>query len=141
MIALDTNLLVYAHRSATPEHAAAKRAIARAVADPRGVTIAVPCIGELWAVVTHPAAPPRPSTPKEASSFVQALVAAGVTLSAPAPGFGSRLLTLAERMGVSGPRVFDLQIALVAAEAGATEVWSHDRGFVAPPGMRVHDPI
>jgi hypothetical protein len=57
----------------------------------------------------------------------------------PGPGFAVRLLTLAERLGVGGARVFDLQIGLVAAEAGATEIWTHDARFLAPPGMRVHD--
>ena len=141
MIALDTNLLVYAHRAGTPEHAAAKRAIVKAASDARGFGIAAPCIAEFWAVVTHPSAPPRPSTAAEAAAFVRALVTAGAVLCTAAPGFGGRLLALAEQMAITGPRIFDLQIGLVAADAGATELWTHDRGFIAPPGMRVHDPI
>jgi predicted nucleic acid-binding protein len=44
-------------------------------------------------------------------------------------------------MKISGARVFDLQIALTALENGATELWSHDRGFAGLPGLLVRDPL
>ena len=47
---------------------------------------------------------------------------------------------LARRLHVRGVRIFDLQIALVAADAGATELWSHDRQFVSLPGLPVVNP-
>lgn len=56
MIFLDTNLLIYAHRSATPEHSAARSAIERASESPRGCGIALPSIAEFFSIVTHPAA-------------------------------------------------------------------------------------
>ena len=48
MIAIDTNLLVYAHRSRTPEHARARKAIARAAAGDDGWGIAVASLTEFW---------------------------------------------------------------------------------------------
>jgi toxin-antitoxin system PIN domain toxin len=142
LIAIDTNILVYAHRSRTREHAAARRAIERAAADPRGWGMALPCLGEFWAVVTHPEAAGRPSTPAEAAMFLRALVqGGGAAVWMPRPGFDSRLLRAAERIGVSGQRVFDLQIALIALEAGAEEIWSHDHRFRTLPGLELHDPI
>ena len=142
MIAVDTNLLVYAHRSGTAEHAAARRAIERAAADSRGWGVALPCLAEFWSIVTHSSASGRPSTPAEASAFVRALVAGGgAAVWGPARGFDARLLALAERLRLSGPRIFDLQIALIASEAGATEMWSHDRRFVSIADLRLHDPL
>ncbi len=44
-------------------------------------------------------------------------------------------------MSVSGPRVFDLQIGLLALEAGVTEMWTHDAGFIALSGLKVDDPL
>jgi predicted nucleic acid-binding protein len=44
-------------------------------------------------------------------------------------------------MGVVGPRVFDLQIAMTALDHGATEMWTHDAGFVRLPGLPVRDPL
>lgn len=142
MIALDTNLLVYAHRAGVPEHRAARSAIERAAADPRGWGIALPCLAELWSVVTHPSASGRPSTPAEVERFVNRLVSDGEgVVFRPREGFEARLLHEARARGVKGPRVFDLQIALIAAEGGATELWSHDRAFLVTTGLRLVDPL
>lgn len=67
--------------------------------------------------------------------------AAATEIWLPGPGFGERLIRLAEDLGVTGPRVFDLQIALVAFEGGATELWTYDRAFVTIPGLPVRDPL
>ena len=142
MIAIDTNLLVYAHRSTVPEHEAAQRAIERAARDRRGWGIALPSVAEFWSVVTHPASSGRPSTAEEASGFFEALITdAGAKLWMPAAGHWSRLVRLASELEVAGPRVFDLQIGLTAFDNGAVEVWSHDDAFVTAPGLRLHDPL
>lgn len=98
-------------------------------------------MAEFWSVVTHPAATGRASTPREAAAFVSALAEAGAHLWHPGPGFVDRLLQAATRRSVRGARVFDLYIALTAAEAGAREIWTHDEDFVSVPGLRVRDPI
>lgn len=142
MIAVDTNLLVYAHRSGVPEHGAARDAIERAARSGRGWGIAAACLAEFWSIVTHPAATGRPSTPAEARDFVHALVNdGGAMLWRPGPGFGDRLLQAALDRGVSGVRVFDLQIALTAFDNGASEIWTHDRSFVSLSGLAVRDPL
>jgi predicted nucleic acid-binding protein len=142
MIAIDTNLLVYAHRNRTPEHRSAVAAIERAVALHKGWGIALPSIGEFWSVVTHRNCPPRPSTPEDARAFLVTLLATGQGETwVPGPGFGERLISAAASLGVSGARIFDLQIALLAFEGGATELWSHDAKFMSVPGLPVHDPL
>jgi predicted nucleic acid-binding protein len=56
VIALDTNLLIYAHREGSPEHEGARRAILAALDVPRGWGICLPSIVEFgerlmrWAV-------------------------------------------------------------------------------------------
>lgn len=42
---------------------------------------------------------------------------------------------MAAELEVTGARIFD------AFDNGATEIWSHDRGFAAFPGLRIHDPL
>ena len=140
MIALDTNLLVYAHRAGVPEHRAAKLAIERASSQGRW-GFAVACLAEFWAVATHPASTGRPSTPAEAVSYLEALTAAGAEMWEPGAGFGARLAQLAGDLDVSGPRVFDLQIGLMAFERGATELWTADARFIKLPGLRLHNPL
>ncbi len=142
MIAIDTNLLVYAHRAGLPEHRAARQAIERAAGVGEGWGIAQPTIVEFWSVVTHPSAMGRPSTATEAKAFLQALVHdGGGHVWLPSPGFENRLLDAAADANVKGPRIFDLQIALLSLEHGAREIWTHDSHFVTAPGLRVIDPL
>ena len=141
MIAIDTNLLVYAHRSRTPEHGRARKAIARAASERTGWGFAAASLTEFWAIATHPASEGPPSTPAQAAAFVRALVRAGAQIWLPGPGFGDRLLQLASDLDVIGQRIFDLQIALAAFEGGATALWTHDARFVKVPGLRLHDPL
>ena len=142
MIAVDTNLLVYAHRAAVPEHRSAQSALEQASRDERGWGVAVSCLAEFWSLVTHPKAAGRPSTPAEAGDFLHALVHDGrLQLWSPGPGFGPRLLQMATELSISGTRIFDLQIALTAFDNGAVEIWSHDRRFASFPGLAVHDPL
>jgi len=142
VIALDTNLLVYAHRSRTPEHLKARKAIQAAHASRDGCGIPLPCLAEFWAVVTHPESRGRASTPEEAHAFLRALTEdAGMAVWVPEAGFERRLLQVAHDLRVSGARVFDLQIAVLAVENGATEIWTHDAGFVTLPGLRKLDPL
>jgi predicted nucleic acid-binding protein len=142
MIAIDTNLLVFAHRSQVPEHRAAKGAIEKASMDSEGWGFTLTNLLEFWSIVTHPSAPPRPSTPAEASGFLQALIKdADAQIWLPREGFGQRLLQLGAKLRISGPRIFDLTIALTAFEAGAHEIWTHDRGFRTIPGMRIVFPL
>ena len=141
MIALDTNILVYAHRAGVPEHGAAKRSIEDVARRPGGWCIPFPCIGEFWAVVTHPASTGRPSRPREARQFLNNLVAAGAKILYPRNGAMERLVELAVRLDVQGPRIFDLQIGLICQDAGAREIRSHDRNFIAVPGLAVNDPL
>ena len=133
MIAVDTNLLVYAHRSGLPEHRAARTALEQVAASSSGWGIPQTCV---------PPSAGRPSTPSEAAGFINALTTTGGGhLWQPGPGFAGRLLQAAEARGIHGPRIFDLQIALTAVEAGASEIWTHDQGFVTVPGLRVRDPF
>jgi toxin-antitoxin system PIN domain toxin len=142
VIAVDTNLLVYAHRSAVPEHRQAREALVRAANDGAGWGISFPVLGEFWGIVTHPKAVGGPSTAAQAASFIRALVTQGeMRIWTPGPGFPDHFLQRAVKMSVSGARIFDLQIALIAADNGARELWTHDLNFVPLPGIKIRDPL
>ena len=142
MIAVDSNILIYAHRAAVPEHDQAQRALEQAAAHLSGWGIAVPSLAEFWSVVTHPKCVGRPSRPAEARAFLRGLMEdGGAQIWYPRQGFGERLSQMACDLNLSGVRIFDLQIALVAFENGAHEIWTHDREFVAMSGLVVRDPL
>jgi uncharacterized protein len=62
VIALDTNILVYAHREDSPFHETAFRRVAELAEGPAVWAIPWPCVHEFLAIVTHPRiyAPPTP---------------------------------------------------------------------------------
>jgi toxin-antitoxin system PIN domain toxin len=142
VIAVDTNLLVYAHRSGTPEHRRARRAIENAASSDRGWGIALASVGEFWSIVTHPLIGGGKQAGRRAAAFLRSLAEdADMLVWPPGPGFEGRLVQHALELDVRGARMFDLQIALVALEHGAHEIWTHDRGFVRIKGVSVHDPL
>jgi toxin-antitoxin system PIN domain toxin len=141
MIALDTNLLIYAHRAGAREHRAARTIIENARGTSGGAAITLPSIAEFFSIVTHPASSGRPSTPAEAHDFLAALQEGGVALLGPGQSFATRLVRLAGDLEVTGARIFDLQIGLCALDGGATEMWTRDRGFVKVPGLAVKHPL
>ncbi len=141
MIALDTNLLVYAHQPGAPAHRAALKAVERACSDPRGCGIAISSVSEFWCVVTHPAVR-SVTAARDAARFLRDLASqGGVVTWVPEAGFGERLAAVAADLGVRGAMIFDLQIALTALENGATQLWTHDARFRSLPGLRVVDPL
>jgi len=142
MIALDTNLLVYAHREGAPEHDRAREAILAALDDSRGWGICLPAISEFWSIVTNPKIPGGPSSPSVVTHFFHYLVVEGHgNIWTPGPGFGQRLMRWATTLKVRGRRIFDLQIAVIALEYGAQEIWTHDQNFASVPGVKVRDPL
>jgi predicted nucleic acid-binding protein len=142
MIGIDTNLLIYAHRGGSPEHHAAVKALEKAIRHPSGWGIPLLCLGEFWAVVTHPKCPGGPSSLEDAYGFVKNLIEDGNGfLWLPKDTFAFRWLQIARDLKVSGARIFDLQVALISFENGATEIWTHDQGFQTIPGLTLHDPL
>jgi predicted nucleic acid-binding protein len=141
VIAIDTNLLVYAAGAALPQHVEATAALERARRDARGWGTPFPVVAEFWRVVTGGSAGARPATPAEAAGFLADLVRAGAHIWFAPPGAERALPELARRMGVRGARIFDLQIAYIARANGAREIWTHDANFIRLPGLARRDPL
>ena len=72
MIAVDTNLLVYAHRRDSEWNAAARSALSDLAEGRRAWAIPWPCVHEFVAIVTHPKIYQPPSTIAEAIDQVEA---------------------------------------------------------------------
>ena len=142
MIAVDTNLLVYAHRSDTRFHEAAGRVLQQ-LADSRETwAIPWPCVHEFLSVVTGPVFG-RAATP-----LLMALDAMHQFLTHP------RCMTLCEREGhfdllaalcqhgsIQGGAVHDARIAALCISHHVEEFWSADRDFSRFPDLRVRNPL
>ena len=142
MIALDTNLLIYAHREGAPQHAQARAAVVEALNQPLGWGICLPSVAEFWSIVTNPGHPGGASPGTAVTHFFHYLITEGHGhIWTPGPGFGERLMRWAASQKVRGKRIFDLQIAVIAFEHGAREIWTHDRNLASVPGLKVRDPL
>ncbi len=142
MIAIDTNILAYAHKRGAPLHDSAARALEELAHGRRVWAIPWPCVHEFIGIVTHPRVFDPPSTLDAAVAQVEAWLespTAGVLGEA-----DDHLTVLARvaRVGrVTGPRIHDARIAAICLCAGVTELWSADRDFGRFPDLRVRNPL
>ena len=130
MIAVDTNILVYAHRSETEQHTAATAelvALAEGVG-PWGLPIF--CITEFMRVVTHRRVFNPPSTLSQALDFLDDVLASPVCrVVRPGPDFLRFFTEDARRADARGNLMFDAQIAALCREHGIAVVLTNDRDF------------
>jgi toxin-antitoxin system PIN domain toxin len=142
VIAVDTNLLVYAHREDSPWHEAACSHIGELTQSPAPWAVPWPCLHEFLGVVTHPRIYNPPTPLDKALDQVQAwLESPSVVLLAESDDCWSYLRPVLETGRVSGPQVHDARIIALCKLHGVTELWTADRDFGRFPGMRLRNPL
>jgi toxin-antitoxin system PIN domain toxin len=142
VIAVDTNLLVYAHRRDADWHAAAAGVVRSLAEGGAPWAIPWPCIHEFLAIVTHPRIY-RPATTTEAALAQLAawLESPRLTLLAEGPGYADTLSTLVTEAKVTGAKVHDARIAALCLYHGVRELWSADRDFSRYAALTVRNPL
>jgi len=142
MIAVDTNLLVYAHRQDSPWHREADALIVQLAESSRPWAIAWPCIHEFLAIATHPKIYDPPTPTFRALEQVECwLESPSLRLLSESIGYWARLRELIERSKIAGPMVHDARIAALCLEHGVTELWSADRDFSRFAPLKVRNPL
>ena len=142
MIALDTNLLVYAHREDLPWHAVAAERLSTLAESQARWAIPWPCVHEFFAKVTHPRIFVKPTPTSDALAFIAELARApGVSFLAEAEGYAGILERLVQAGRVVGPMVHDARIAALCLLHGVAELWTADRDFGRFPQLRVRNPL
>jgi toxin-antitoxin system PIN domain toxin len=128
VIALDTNILVYAHREDSPFHEAAFRRVAGLAEGLAVWGIPWPCLHEFLAIVTHPRIY-VPSTPlARALDQVDAwLESPTLTLLTETERHWSTLHALLAGGRIAGAQVHDARVAALCRQHGVRELWSTDR--------------
>lgn len=130
MIAVDTNILVYAHRQDSEFHGRAAQHVAAMAQERSAWAIPWPCLHEFFAVATHPKIYDPPSTTEQAVAQIDAwLSSPSVTLLGESPGYWAELKPLLTNGKVAGPLVHDARIAALCVAHGVRELWSADRDF------------
>ena len=142
MIALDTNLLVYAHRRDSPFHEPAARTVRQLAEGQPSWAIPWPCIREFYSISTHPRIYDPPSTPRQACDQVDAwLESPSLVLISEGDAHWPALRTLLRDGKVNGPLVHDAAIAATCLANGVRELWTVDRDFTRFPALQVRNPL
>lgn len=142
MIAVDTNILVYAHREDSPFHAAAFARLAELANGPTAWSIPWPCIHEFLAIVTHPRIYDPPTPMELAIAQVEAwLESPGLVLLSETSTHWLRLRELLGAGRVDGPRVHDARVAALCLQHDVRALWSADRDFSRFAGLAVTNPL
>ena len=142
MIALDTNVLVYAHRRDSRWHRPAADVV-RELAEGRDPwAIPWPCIHEFLAIATHRRIYDPASTLTEAHEQAAAWTASPtLSLLSEGLGYADPLIRVAETAKVTGARVHDARVAALCQYHGVRELWTADRDFTRFPELTVRNPL
>ena len=143
MIALDTNLLVYAHRFDSEVNEEAMAVVQGYAEGDEPWAIPWPCCCEFLSVVTNRRLWRRTATPME-EAWRQLLIWASspsVSLLAETEDFLPVLARMAAHPRITGPRVHDARIAAICIAHGVSELLTRDRDFAHFPDLRTRDPL
>jgi len=142
LIALDTNILVGAHRRDSEFHAPASEALAALAVGDEPWALPWPCVHEFFSVVT------RARVFEPASTFDEAVTQIDVWLGSPSVHLltegrvhWTTLRELITSSRTTGPRVHDARIAAICLEHGVRELWTADRDFSRFPQLRTRNPL
>jgi toxin-antitoxin system PIN domain toxin len=142
VIAVDTNVLVYAHRKDSSFHEVAARCLTNLAEGRAPWAIPWPCLHEFLAVVTHRHIydPPTP-LPSAVAQVEMWLESPELVLLTESEQHWPELRSLLVAGQVTGPRVHDARIAALCRQHSVRELWSADRDFGRFPDVLVFNPL
>ena len=142
MIAVDTNILVYAHRADAEWHDAAGRAVAGLAEGTAEWAIPWPCLHEFLAIVTHPRIFKTPTPAPLAFEQVDAwLESPSLVVLAENDDHPGALRDAALGARVTGPRMHDARVAALCLSHGVRELWTADRDFSLFAPLKTRNPL
>ena len=142
MIAVDTNILVYAHRNDSPFHQPAAKRVAELAEGQATWAVPWPCLHEFLATVTHPHIYVPPTPLDRALDQIDIwLQSPSLVLLTESPAHWTTLRALLLESAITGPRVHDARIMALCRQHGVRELWSTDRDFSRFAGVTVVNPL
>ena len=142
MIAVDTNILVYAHRQDTEWHARAIAALTPLAQGDQTWAIPWPCVHEFLAIVTHPRIfrPPTPS-PLAVQAIRVWLESPSCRVLGEGPGYFETLARVLTDAQARGGQIHDARIAALCEHHRVGELWTLDRDFSRFTDLCVVNPL
>lgn len=142
MIALDTNILVYAHRAESEHHEPAQTLLRDLAEGDAPWALAWACVYEFVRVVTHPRVF-DPPTPLDAlvDDLDSLLSSPSLTLIGEGPAHWGHMRRQLIEGDARGNLAHDAHIAAVSVEHGVRELLTTDRDFARFPGVASRNPF
>jgi toxin-antitoxin system PIN domain toxin len=142
VIAVDTNILLYAHRGEAVFHAAAKARLRELAEGSMPWGIPWSCVHEFLSIATHPRVFSPASTLREALSQMELwMESPTLILLAEGLAYWKVLADVLRKANVTGPLTHDARIAAVCLQHGVSTLWSADRDFSRFAGLKVVNPL
>ena len=143
MIAVDTNVLVYAHRRESRVHSAAREIMRRLAEGRHPWAIPWPCCFEFLSVVTNRRIwKDGASTSDQAWQQLEAWAASPSNrLIGETVDFSAILGPFIRRPRVHGGVLHDARVAAICLAHGVEVLLSRDRDFMLFPELRIRDPF
>ena len=142
MIAVDTNILVYAHRASSAFHEEAYAQMRDLAEGAKPWGIPVSCLHEFLAVVTNPKIFKPASTAKEATAQIDAWLASPqVSVLHSGAQHWAILSDISGRAKLSAGQFHDARIVAICIENGVSMLWSADRDFGRFKQLKTLNPL
>ncbi len=130
MIAVDTNILVYAHREELAKHGAARARLTALAEGDAPWASPVFCLGEFLRVITHPRVFNPPHSVDEACAALdRVLESPSLRILYPGERYWRFLADAVRAADAAGNLAFDAQLAAVCCESGVSALLTEDRDF------------
>jgi toxin-antitoxin system PIN domain toxin len=142
MIAIDTNILVYAHREDSTFHKKADDVLTKLAESGKPWSIPWPCLHEFLAIVTHPRIYDPPTPLSDAMAQVECWLECP-TLHAigERDDYWETLKGQLETTRSVGPKIHDTRIAAICLQHSVRILWSADRDFSRIKGLEIVNPL
>ncbi|MGJ3243735.1 MAG: type II toxin-antitoxin system VapC family toxin [Opitutales bacterium] len=142
MIAVDTNLLVHAHRRDAVFHQEAVNCLQQLAGDPAPWAVCYHSLIEFFGVVTRAGLWRTPSPPETGLDQIRAWKEAPTLqiLTDNAITY-SRLEQLVRQAKIRGTLIHDARIAACCLAHGVAELWTVDRDFSRFPDLKTSNPL
>jgi toxin-antitoxin system PIN domain toxin len=142
VLAVDTNVLIYAHRADSPHHAESAALMRDLCEGVHPWVLPWPCLHEFLSVVTRGDRFMRPSTASEAFAQIEVWTSAPSCLTASET---SRHIEMLQQVivesGAQGRDVHDAKIASICLEHGVDTILTNDAAFERFRPLRARNPL
>lgn len=141
MIAVDVNILIYAHRRESPFYGVASQRLAD-LSRQSSWGAPWPCVHEFFSIITHPTIYKPPTPISVAIDQIEAMLQnRTLHMLSETELHWPQLREIIQTSRIRGGAIHDARIAAICLQHGVREFWSADRDFSRFPQLKTRNPL